>query len=353
MTQSEQKEPMKEAPDSLLSLIKPVVDHRLSIVKFTLIVTILLGLGSLLVRNKYTATAVLLPDIDILSAAQKLGSLQDIASSVGFNLGVTSPSQLYSDMLLSETVLRPVILRMYASEAFKDPVNLIKYWGYDSDDSLKNYERCLKRMREKVVDIDVNKKTGILTLAVETTEPALSSDITNAMIQQLDLYQRNFRRTNASDQRKFLDQRMGEIQADLTKSENDLKDFREKNRRISDSPQLTLEESQLERAVDMNTAVFVELRKQYELVKLDEIKNTPVVQVLDYARTTAEKSGPKRLWIAVLSALFSGLLSSIWFIYVDSFRRSIVGTRDEKVASEVVYSLREDARRLKKLFRKK
>ena len=352
MKYPEQDISTQENSDSVLTLIKPVVDHRASILKYTFIIAITVTLASFLVRNKYTAAAVILPDIDILTAAQKFGSLQDIASSVGFNIGVTSPSQLYSDILVSETILRPVIFRRYVTSSSNQPLNLIEFWGYDSDDSLKNYERCLKRLREKVINIDVNKKTGILTLAVETTESTLSSDIVNAMVTQLDVYQRNFRRTNAYEQRKFLDQRMGEVQADLERSENELQDFREKNRRILDSPLLSLQESRLGRSVDVNTALYLELRKQYELVKLDEIKNTPVVQVLDYARITAEKSSPKRLWILILSALCTFCCSSLYYVYADNFRRSIAGTKHEQLLSEIQSSLKNDFNRLISFMKK-
>ena len=45
--------------------------------------------------------------------------------------------------------------------------------------------------------------------------------------------------TNASEQRKWIEARLTEVKEDLEKSENRLKEFREKNRRIVDSPQFS------------------------------------------------------------------------------------------------------------------
>lgn len=63
-----------------------------------------------------------------------------------------------------------------------------------------------------------------------------------------------------------------EVKADLEKSENTLKEFREKSRRVSDSPQLLLEQGRLTRNVEILQTVFVELNKQLDLAKIDEIQ---------------------------------------------------------------------------------
>jgi tyrosine-protein kinase Etk/Wzc len=61
----------------------------------------------------------------------------------------------------------------------------------------------------------------------------------------------------------------------------------------------------------MNSTIFVELKKQYELAKLDEIKNTTVVNILDRASTPIRKSRPKRATNAGVMFLitFAGLSS--------------------------------------------
>jgi uncharacterized protein involved in exopolysaccharide biosynthesis len=298
----------------LLDMFAIVLEHRMAVLKVTVAVTLVVTALSFLIPNRYVASAVVLPDVDILSAAQKLGNLQDIATSVGLNLGVTSPSQLYPDILQSETILKPVLIRKYLSASTKEPIDLIRYLDFDDRDTLLNYEEALKYFRKEMLSLDVNKKTGIIQLSVETTIPQLSADIANEMLSRLDQFQRNFRKTNATEQRKFIEQRLTDVRNDLSGDEDGLKMFREKNRRISDSPQLLLEEARLERNVTLNTALFVELRKQYELVRLDEIKNTPVVQVLDQARPPARKSGPKRMLVALATFVLTLLACAVWLI---------------------------------------
>ena len=100
---------------------------------------------------------------------------------------------------------------------------------------------------------------------------------------------------------------MSEVKQDLTKAENRLKEFREKNRQVL-SPQLLLEQERLIRDVQINATIYIELRKQYELVKIEEVKNIPVINVMDVARAPAKKDKPKRATI-VLSVFFISFFS--------------------------------------------
>jgi uncharacterized protein involved in exopolysaccharide biosynthesis len=291
--------------------------HRVNIVVIVAIATLLAAAVSFIIPKKYIAETTILPDIDMINLASKLGSLAEIASAAGLNTGVTSPSELNPDIISSETILRKVIYHKYKVGKFDSLVNLIQYWSFDDESENMNFEKCVDMMQKKVMSISVDKKTQILTLDIETNEAQLSADIANQFSAELDDFQRNFRKTNASAQRKFLEGRLDEVKQDLRKAEDELKEFREKNRRIEQSPQLLLEQDRLSRAVDLNSTLFIELEKQYELAKLDEIKNTPVVQILDVARPPAQKSSPHRVVIVVLGFLISFIFANLYWLIVE------------------------------------
>ena len=107
---------------------------------------------------------------------------------------------------------------------------------------------------------------------------------------------------------------MAEVKQDLTKAENTLKEFREKNRQVL-SPQLLLEQERLIRDVQINAVVYTELRKQFELVKIEEVKNIPVINVMDPARAPARKDKPKRA-VIVLTVLFLSFFGTIGYTIV-------------------------------------
>ena len=102
------------------------------------------------------------------------------------------------------------------------------------------------------------------------------------------------------------------MKQDLTKAENRLKEFREKNRQVL-SPQILLEQERFIRDVQINATIYTELRKQFELVKIEEVKNVPIINVLDKARAPIKKSSPKRA-IIVLTVLFLSFFGSIAYL---------------------------------------
>jgi len=139
-------------------------------------------------------------------------------------------------------------------------------------------------------------------------EPQLAADVANQITAELDDYTRTKRRTNATLQREFIEQRMKEVEEQLGRSEIALKEFRERNRRIMDSPQLMLEQERLARDVQINSTVFIELKKQLEIAKIEEIKNIPIINVLDVARPPVKKSYPKRAPVTLIAFVLSTIV---------------------------------------------
>jgi uncharacterized protein involved in exopolysaccharide biosynthesis len=255
---------------------------------------------SYLMPEYFRSTTVLLPETD-KSKLSAMGGLSDLASLAGVNTGDVSLVKLYPTIITSESVLKNVIYAQYHSEKFKDSVNLIQFWEIEAKTPALVYETALKSFRDQL-EVSMDNKTSVVTIAIESKEPQLSADIVNKITAELDRFIRTKRITNASEQRKWIETRLAEVKADLEKSENWLRDFREKNRRVNDSPELLLEQERLIREVQIDATLYTELKKQYELVKIEEIKNIPIINVLDPARAAAWKDKPKKvmIWVTVL-----------------------------------------------------
>lgn len=103
-----------------------------------------------------------------------------------------------------------------------------------------------------------------------------------------------------------------EVKADLEKSENMLKKFREKSRRVSDLPHLLLEQGRLMRNVEILQTVFVELNEKLELAKIDEIKDTPILNIKEVAKEPIKKAVPKRMNTLIIILFLSDILSMIY-----------------------------------------
>lgn len=310
------KKPSEEGGGGRLNfeqIITPIWAARKQIAIISLAVAVITLIVNFLLPVYYKATATLLPETE-KSKLSALGQFADVAQLAGVSIPGSEISRLYPAIISSETILRNVIERTYPTKKFPRPVNLIQYFELDEDTQEENMDKALKNI-DGLLSASYENRTGIVTVTVEMREPELAADVVNAVVGELDKFMRLKKISNASEQLKWIDVRLKEVQADLRKSEEVLKDFREKNRRVLDSPQLLMEQDRLAREVQVNSTIFIELKKQYELAKLEEIKNITIVNVLDPGRAPVKKNRPKRLLNTVIFALFS-LIGVSWYYTV-------------------------------------
>ena len=78
----------------------------------------------------------------------------------------------------------------------------------------------------------------------------------------------------------------------LTLAEERFRSFKEKNISSGATPKIVLEGSRLSRNVDLMQNVYVDLTRQLELVKLDEVKDVPILNIQELAGNPVIKTGP-------------------------------------------------------------
>jgi len=251
-----------------------------------------------------------------------LGQLSGLASLAGVNVGGSNQTQIYQELITSESVLTPVIYAKYKTEEFPDSVNLIQYDEWEPDESLppdlqkrKMFLKEYTNLIKGVIKTDLDNITRILTLTVRMPEGQLSADVANNITKSLDNYIQTQIRTSAKDQREYIDKRMKEVKDSLTVGENKMKNFNEKNKIISQSPALILEQGRLQRQVQILNAVYLQLAQQSELAKIQEVKDTPVINIEEVAKNPVTKTGPKRAIIFILIVIIIFILTSLYFMY--------------------------------------
>ncbi len=286
-------------------------------------VTVLAVIISFLLPEYFRSTAILLPDTDKSKLAS--GGMSDLAALAGVSVnGEVALVKLYPTIIRSESVLRNVIYSRYKTKAYPDSANLIQFWEIKEKNSEREYEVALLALRT-ALEVSMDIKIGVVTMAIETEEPQLSADILNNIIREVEINIRMKRNSNVSEQRMWIDARLVEVKADLSKAENAFKIFREKNRSVSGSPQLLLDEERLMREVQINSTMYVELKKQYELAKIEEIRTTPIINVLDYGRAAAKKDRPKKGTIVLISMILAFVGSASYRVIEHLYGKTLSG----------------------------
>lgn len=289
-----------KAPRKLSELLAPVWTERKWILLWSLAAGIVTLLFNFFILNlTYKASTSLLPETE----KGKMGLLSQysgLAQLAGVNVSGSEVARLYPLIATSETVLRPVIELTYQTQRYPQPVNLIQFFDIDEKSPDKNMFEALKELRGNMTT-SYDMKTATVVVTVEMEDPQLAADVLNAIVGELDRFMRLKRINTASEQAKWISTRLVDIEKELRLAEESLKTFSERNRRISDSPELTLRQARLMREVTVKSTIVVELKKQYELAKIEEIKNITIVNVLDEARPPVKKEHPKRATNAAIA----------------------------------------------------
>jgi uncharacterized protein involved in exopolysaccharide biosynthesis len=270
----------------------------------------------LLLPNKYTSVATILPS----GSGDDLSSLQDLAGASLAELGLGTLMQASEN----SSVIFPKVLtsRMLSEQILKEQVNFV-HDGESKSLTLAEYIDAPNidlaiRDLSQLVRVDLDRRTGYITLAVTTEFPELSSGVVKNYLKLLDDYNINHRQSKARENEKFIEKRVAEASVELVLAENELEEFREMNRNYisSSDPELQKELTRLDRDVTVKETIYLTLVKKHELARLEAAKDVPIVQVLDNGATPQIKSSPKRslyLVAALFGSVFMSVFLSLWF----------------------------------------
>lgn len=292
--------PISRPQRKLHELLAPAWVERKRIFLWSLAAGIVTLLFNFFVLDlTYKASSSILPETE-KGKLGSLGQFSGLAQLAGVNVPGSEVARLYPIIVTSETVLRPVVERQYQTQRYPQPVNLIQYFELDESTAEKNMFEALKELRGSMTT-SYDTKTSTVVVTMELEEPQLAADVLNAIVAELDRFMRLKRINTASEQVKWISTRLTEVEKELRSAEEAFKVFSERNRKVSDSPELSLRQQRLLRDVTVKSTIVIELKKQFELAKIEEIKNISIVNVLDEARPPVKKERPKRATNAAIA----------------------------------------------------
>ncbi len=267
---------------NLLDLLIVLAKHKKRILILTFCAAILSVGYALMLPKIYTGTAKILPPQQSQSGTSAL--LSQLGGLAGAAAGIKNPNDMYVGMLNSRTVMDRLIQRF----------NLQK--TYDKD--------TLTDTRKKLDD-DSNiatGKDGIITVDVDNEDPKLAAALANAFVEEMDRLMQKLAVTEAAQRRMFFEKQLKEAKDKLTDAEVVL----DKTLRTS------LQYMDALRELKYREAVYEIDVKQYEAAKLDEAKDSALIQVLDKAIEPEKRSKPKRTLIVILATLVAGFIGVLW-----------------------------------------
>jgi uncharacterized protein involved in exopolysaccharide biosynthesis len=167
------------------------------------------------------------------------------------------------------------------------------------------------RLLRKRIEANTDKSTGIVTLEVKLHSPVLAAEVAKFMVQQLNRFNLETRQSQSREQRRFSGERLAVAEQELHAAEQAQLTFLQRNREYMDSPLLSFEYSRLSREVALRQEVFQTLTKAYEEARIAEVRDTPVLTVIDSAVAPSTPSGPHRILGTFVGLIWGGALGII------------------------------------------
>lgn len=272
-----------------------------------------------------TATVLILPSYYRSTAAfeaeatpqnQLAGALGGLASQIG-NLSLGSPQnspQFFADLLTTDAVLGRVAQAKYPY--LGSVLSLPAIYRFDDEPPAARDFHTVKMLRN-AISLDVNTRTNVVKFSVEARTPQLAQALAETTLADLNQANVELRRARAAAEREFTVDRATAARLGLDSAEQALAMFYQRNRSISSSPDLQMEEARLKRGVDMAQQVYVQLRMQAEQAGLQEVRNTPTVSIIDPPLVPVKRSRPNRR-LAVALGLLIGLSLALTRLLISS-----------------------------------
>jgi len=286
---------------------------------------------------------VLLPE----KKAGNLGGLAGLASQFGVNVptgasaDLSSPS-LFPELLRSRTFAEKILDKKFYTKKFGKNLSLLAILTHGNDppefgrDTLVT--SALKALGE-ILEFDQDPTSTFSVIKVTASEPVFAKELAEVTLAELEALNRFYKSQTVNEKTNFIANRISSVEKDLELSETSLKEFNERNRQIS-SPALQLEQGRLGRDVEIQKGIYLTLKQQLELAKIEEVQEASIVQVLD---TPQVPLGPTNIKLK-RSVLLAGILGIGLGIMI-GFVRAYANNSD--------MGERKKIRRVKHLFNKK
>jgi tyrosine-protein kinase Etk/Wzc len=362
---------------SILDLLLILAARKRLILGLALLGSIIAAVIAFLTPVTYTATAVIMPpQQQSSSAAALLGQLGGVAGLASQSLGIKNPSDLYIGLLSSRTIADELIKqfglqRVYKTKDLTDTrkklasrtsfnsakSSLIQISVEEHDpkraaDLANAYVDRLQEQNSRLAVTEASQRRLFFERQVEVEKNNLAEAEAafKKMQEQKGIFQ-------VSSQVEAVIRSMVQMHAEVAarevilqrlkagattqnpevqRQEIELKALRNQLQELESSrakrsqgdpllsatmvPEAGLEYTRRLREVKYRETLYELLARQYEVARIDEAKESPVIQIIDPAIPPDRKSGPKRSIYIIVGFIVSGMLGILAALFLDTIQ---------------------------------
>jgi len=312
---------------SLLALANIILRRRRMIIVLGVFgATIGLTVG-LLSTRVYSSTATFIPQ-----GAESGGSsgLALAASQFGIRLPSSSSGSwgppVYVELLRSRSLLEPIAGEsVVVAEEGGRRVAIPELLKVKAATPQERVELTIRALQAISTASEV-KSLGAVKLSVTTKWPSVSVALADRLVKGVNTFNLDTRKTQAAAERQFVEVQAAEAGGALRIAEDQLQSFLQRNRNTAGSPGLTFDRDRLQREVTRRQEVYTSLLQSREEAKIREVRELPVITVIETPRLPVVGESRKTALKIVMGGLAAGMVG----VLIAFIAHAMAGARREQ-----------------------
>lgn len=351
-------EPSTNAPGttelSLLEVWAVVLRFRRVIFAIAVAVMVIAVLMTFVLPRTWTTRTTFTPQSSMDAGPSQLSALAgQFGISVGGGFSGETP-EFYEKLILSETVVDATVRTTYEVHDTTGlfprgvlDVDIPTLLEVDARAEPVRTELGARWLKQEALNVSSDAETGTVTIQVTTEWPELSAGIANRVAGLVADFNLDSRQSQAAAERRFIEEQLESARAELHAAEDSLQHFLQNNRGFQNSPELMFRHDRLQRQVAMRQQIYTSLLQSYEEARIAEVRNTPVITVIDPAKRPA-RPDDRHLLLRIILGLIAGAgIGLIVAAVLESLRRKrSQAATDLAEVSELWRDTKRDAARL-------
>jgi uncharacterized protein involved in exopolysaccharide biosynthesis len=307
---------------SLLAISNVLLRRRRLIVALGLLGAVVGLATGLLTKRVYKSVAIFVPQ----GSQEAASGLALAASQFGIRLPTSGSAwspPIYVELMRSRTLLEAIAVdTVVVTEEGGRRVALIDLLDIEGRTPARRLHRAVEAIK-KLAKASEDKRLGAVRLTVLTKWPSVSLWLAERLVHGVNQFNVETRMSQATAERQFAELQTHEAERALRDSEDRLQTFLQRNKAIGNSPELAFQRDRLQRDVELRQDVYTALVKNRDEARIREVRDTPVITVLEEPRIPAigEKRGSVQK--AVLGGFVGGLIGAL----IAFFSQGMAGVR--------------------------
>jgi uncharacterized protein involved in exopolysaccharide biosynthesis len=192
------------------------------------------------------------------------------------------------------------------------------------------HDRAIEKLQDHL-GTSANARTGVITFTLEGPSKAVAKLMADTALAALNDLVVSIRHKHAAAERQFTEERWKALRDSLTAREEILRRFYERNRQIT-SPELQFEDLRLRREVERVQTVYAQIGAQLEQARIQEVRDIPVISVIDPPIEPIRKSSPKTRLLLITAAILGAAVA----IILTLIQMALGGLPEQQGAQSVV-----------------